>query len=89
MSFLLLIAVMGEGSIANDGRKLSPKCVRVARPTLFGYIETRDEFEFYVNQLFRRLQSGELKVKVHNVYPLEQAAQAHIVGALAAVCVTC
>lgn len=59
-------------------RKLSPKCVKIARPTLFGYIETREEFEFYVNELFDLLKSGQLKVKVHNVYPLEQTAQAHI-----------
>ncbi|CEL03197.1 Putative Podospora anserina S mat genomic DNA chromosome 1, supercontig 6 [Aspergillus calidoustus] len=57
--------------------KLSPKCVKIARPTLFGYIETREEFEFYVNELFGLLKSGELKVKVHKVYPLDQVAQAH------------
>ncbi|KAL4904935.1 hypothetical protein BDW74DRAFT_178505 [Aspergillus multicolor] len=57
--------------------KLSPKCVKVARPTLFGYIETREEFEFYVNELFKLLKSGDLKVKVHKVYPLDQVAQAH------------
>ncbi|KAL3470922.1 hypothetical protein BJX99DRAFT_250840 [Aspergillus californicus] len=57
--------------------KLSPKCVKVARPTLFGYIETREEFEFYVNELFNLLKSGQLKVKVHKVYPLDQVAQAH------------
>lgn len=59
-------------------RKLSPKCVKVARPTLFGYIETREEFEFYVNELFSLLKKSKLQVKVHKVYPLEQAAQAHI-----------
>ncbi|KAL4890165.1 hypothetical protein BDV59DRAFT_195111 [Aspergillus ambiguus] len=57
--------------------KLSPKCVKVARPTLFGYIETREEFEFYVNELFTLLKSGQLKVKIHQIYPLEQVAQAH------------
>ncbi|KAL3464274.1 hypothetical protein BJX64DRAFT_275990 [Aspergillus heterothallicus] len=58
--------------------KLSPKCVKVARPTLFGYIETREEFEFYVNELFSLLKSGQLKVKIHKVYPLDQVKQAHI-----------
>ncbi|KAL2862370.1 quinone oxidoreductase family protein [Aspergillus lucknowensis] len=57
--------------------KISPKCVKVVRPTLFGYIETREEFEFYVNELFNLLKSGQLKVKVHNVYPLDQVIQAH------------
>ncbi|KAE8149154.1 putative quinone oxidoreductase [Aspergillus avenaceus] len=58
--------------------KISPKCVKVARPMLFGYIETREEFEFYVNELFSLLKSNQLKVKVHGVYPVEQVRQAHI-----------
>lgn len=57
--------------------KLSPKCVKIARPTLFGYIETREEFDYYTNELFSMLQSGKLKVKVHKVYPLEDIAQVH------------
>ena len=65
-------------SYGESARKLSPKCVKVARPTLFGYIETREEFEFYVKELFTLLQSGQLKVNVHKVYPLQDAAQAHI-----------
>lgn len=51
--------------------------MKVARPTLFGYIETREEFEFYVNELFNQLQSGQLKVRIHKVYPLDQVRQAH------------
>ncbi|RAH44465.1 quinone oxidoreductase family protein [Aspergillus brunneoviolaceus CBS 621.78] len=58
-------------------QKLSPKCVKVARPQLFGYIETREEFEFYVNELFSLLQSNKLKARVHKVYPLEDVAEAH------------
>lgn len=60
--------------------KLSPKCVKIARPTLFGYIETREEFEFYTNDLFRLLSSGQLKTKIHKVYLLEEIAQVHIVS---------
>ncbi|OQD76524.1 hypothetical protein PENDEC_c004G06048 [Penicillium decumbens] len=56
---------------------LSPKCVKIARPTLFGYIETREEFEYYTNELFSLLQSGQLKVKIHKVYPLEDIIQVH------------
>ncbi|PKY03659.1 NAD(P)-binding protein [Aspergillus campestris IBT 28561] len=84
-----LEAVMKKGTIVWFGNasgpvpplplaKLTPKCVKVARPALFGYIDTREEFEFYVNELFGLLQSGELKVKIHKVYPLEQAVQAHL-----------
>ncbi|KAJ5246288.1 hypothetical protein N7468_001271 [Penicillium chermesinum] len=57
--------------------KLSPKALKVARPTLFTYIETREEFEYYTNELFRLLLSGELKVKIHKVYPLEDVVQCH------------
>ncbi|CAG7996177.1 unnamed protein product [Penicillium olsonii] len=57
--------------------KLSPKCVKIARPTLFGYIETREEFEYYTNELFSLLKSGQLKTKIHKVYPLEDIAQVH------------
>lgn len=47
---------------------------------LFGYIETREEFEFYANELFNLLKSGQLKVKIHKIYPLEQAEQAQRVS---------
>lgn len=60
--------------------KLSPKCVKIARPTLFGYIETREEFEYYTNELFSLLKSGQLKVKIHKVYPMEEIAQVHTVS---------
>ena len=72
---------------ANDlDRKLSPKCVKVARPTLFGYIETREEFEYYTNELFSLLKSGQLKTKIHKIYPLEEIAQVHKVRNLTFSC---
>lgn len=63
--------------LTRSNSKLSPKCVKIARPTLFGYIETREEFEYYTNELFSLLQSGKLKVKIHKVYPMEDVAQCH------------
>ncbi|PGH27884.1 hypothetical protein AJ80_00434 [Polytolypa hystricis UAMH7299] len=56
---------------------LSPKCVKVARPTLFGYIETREELEAYSSELFDLLTSGKLKVNIHKIYPLAEVQQAH------------
>lgn len=56
--------------------KLSLKNLKIARPQLFPYIETREEFESYVTELFGLLRFGKLKVRVHKVYPLEEAAQA-------------
>lgn len=46
---------------------------------LFGYIQTREEFEFYTNELFNLLKSGQLKVRIHKIYPLAEAAQAQSV----------
>ncbi|CAH0051367.1 unnamed protein product [Clonostachys solani] len=57
--------------------RLSPKCIKIARPTLFGYIATRDEFQHYSSELFQLLSSGELKVSIQKVYPLDKASQAH------------
>ena len=51
------------------------------RAMLLGYIETREEFEHYTNELFQLLKSGQLKTRIHKIYPLEEAAQAHIVCA--------
>lgn len=56
------------------------KNVKIARPQLFGYIQTREEFEFYTTELFRLLKSGELKTKVYKTYPLEDVAKAHEVS---------
>ncbi|PCD42917.1 hypothetical protein AU210_005441 [Fusarium oxysporum f. sp. radicis-cucumerinum] len=58
-------------------QQLSPKCVKIARPTLFGYITTREEFEYYSSQLFDLLQAGKLKVNIHGIYDLEEAQKAH------------
>jgi NADPH2:quinone reductase len=56
--------------------RLGSKCNKIVRPTLFGYIETREEFQFYVNELFNLLQSGHLKPRIHKIYDLKDAAQA-------------
>lgn len=57
--------------------KLSAKNISVMRPTLMNYTYTREEFEHYANDLFRLVKSGELKIRIHETYKLEDAAQAH------------
>ncbi|BCS25478.1 quinone oxidoreductase family protein [Aspergillus puulaauensis] len=57
--------------------RLSAKCIKIARPSLLGYIETREELEYYCNQLFRLLTSEKVKVQIHNIYPLTKVRQAH------------
>lgn len=56
--------------------RLSAKNVRLMRPTLFGYIATREEFEFYVKELFDFVLKDQLDVRIHEVYPLSEVARA-------------
>ncbi|KAI0392377.1 hypothetical protein F5Y17DRAFT_360484 [Xylariaceae sp. FL0594] len=58
--------------------RLSAKNARLMRPTLLGYVATRDEFEHYVDELFGFMQQKDgLNVKVHEVYPLSEVKRAH------------
>ena len=57
--------------------RLSAKNARLMRPTLFGYLVTREEFEHYVNELFDFVLKDKLDVRIHEVYPLSQVARAH------------
>lgn len=56
--------------------KLAPKCLKVARPQLFGYISTFDEVDFYADKLFEQLRAG-VKVHIHKIFSLEQIPLAH------------
>jgi len=56
--------------------RLSAKNIKLARPSLFGYLGTREEFETYSKELFSFVQKGELDVKIHEVYSLKDAARA-------------
>lgn len=57
--------------------RLSAKNARLMRPTLFGYVATREEFEHYVKELFDFVLKDKLDVRVHEVYPLSEVARAH------------
>lgn len=56
---------------------LSAKNLSICRPTLWGYTSTREEFEFYANQFFDQVKSSRMKIRIHEVYKLENVAQAH------------
>lgn len=58
-------------------QKLAANNATVLRPTLMNYIVTREEFEYYSNELFKMLKAGELIIKKHKIYPLEDVAEAH------------
>lgn len=58
--------------------KLSQKgSLFITRPTLGHYTATREELEWRANDVLQAIAGGELKLRIHKVYPLAEAAQAH------------
>ncbi|KAL7807011.1 hypothetical protein V8C44DRAFT_351457 [Trichoderma aethiopicum] len=58
--------------------QLGPKNVRLMRPIVNGYVADRADLERYTSELFDLVLSEKVEVKIHNIYPLKDAAQAHI-----------
>ncbi|KAK8869993.1 hypothetical protein IAR55_000563 [Kwoniella newhampshirensis] len=58
--------------------KLTPKALKVTRPSVFSLINTAEEFEYYTSELVKIVRDGGLKFAVHKVYELtaEDVAQA-------------
>jgi len=50
----------------------------VTRPTLWHYVGTRAELEWRAGKILDWVATGELKLRMEHIYPLEQAAQAQI-----------
>ena len=58
--------------------KLSQKgSLFFTRPTLAHYTLTREELEWRANDVLQSIARGELKLRIHKVYPLAEAVQAH------------
>jgi len=58
--------------------KLSQKgSLFITRPTLAHYTATREELEWRANDVLQWIARGEIKLRIHKVYPLAEAAQAH------------
>ena len=58
--------------------KLSQKgSLFITRPTLAHYTATREELEWRANDVLQSIARGELKLRIHKVYPLAEAGQAH------------
>lgn len=58
--------------------KLSQKgSLYVTRPTLVNYTATREELEWRANEVLQMIVRGDLKLRIHKVYPLAEAQQAH------------
>ncbi|KAF9618531.1 hypothetical protein IFM89_002226 [Coptis chinensis] len=54
---------------------LAAKSLFLIKPSLFHYIEARDELLKAAGELFTNVASGVLGVRVNHTYPLSQAAQ--------------
>jgi len=58
--------------------KLSQKgSLFITRPTLAHYTATREELEWRANDVLGSIAIGELKLRIHKAYTLEEAEQAH------------
>lgn len=56
---------------------MGPKNVKLMRPIVNGYVAAREDLEKYTAELFDLLKSEKIKIAVHEVYPLKDAARAH------------
>lgn len=58
--------------------KLSQKgSLYVTRPTLGHYTAAPEELAWRANDVMQMIASGDLKLRIHKVYPLDEAQQAH------------
>lgn len=55
---------------------LSPKNLKVLRPTLFGYTDTHEDWEKYTKILIESFNSGLLKLNIYKTYPLQNYNEA-------------
>ncbi len=49
----------------------------ITRPTLFHYTAKRDELELMAAELFGMVESGKIKIRIHQRYELDNAQKAH------------
>ncbi|KAF1955726.1 NAD(P)-binding protein [Byssothecium circinans] len=56
--------------------RLTPKNVKLLRPTVMNYITTRDELKQYTAELWKFIEKDGLNVRIHDVYPLKDVVRA-------------
>ena len=68
-----------SGPVTNiDVKKMiQPKSLYFTRPTMWHYLETRNELEEGVDKLFENIKVGKIKVEIFKKYKLEEVVQAH------------
>ena len=80
---MVLLAATVYPAANLDPSRLAARNITITRPSLHGYIETREEFKFYCDELFRLIAGEKFTVRIHEVYPLKEVARAHNVSSLA------
>ncbi|RLV90130.1 putative quinone oxidoreductase [Spathaspora sp. JA1] len=55
---------------------LSAKNIRILRPSLFGYIDTKQEWDFYSQKLLDLIKEGKLDFEISKTYDLKDYVQA-------------
>jgi len=76
--FLVLFGGSSGAVPPFDLIKLSQKgSLYITRPTLAHYTATHEELEWRANDVLQAIVRGELKLRIHKVYPLAEAVQAH------------
>ena len=76
--YLVLFGGSSGAVPAFDLIRLSQKgSLFITRPTLAHYTASREELEWRAGDVLGMIARGELKLRIHKTYPLEEAAQAH------------
>ena len=76
--FLVLFGGSSGAVPPFDLIKLSQKgSLYITRPTLAHYTATREELEWRANDVLRWIVAGDLRLRIHKMYPLTDAAEAH------------
>jgi NADPH2:quinone reductase len=68
-----------SGSLENiDVKKsIQPKGLYFTRPSMWHYLNTRDEMQEGANKIFESIKLGKIKIEIFKKYRLDEAAQAH------------
>ena len=61
----------------NVPKSLQPKGLYFIRPSMQQYLSTREEIDEAAKILFKKVESGEIKIEIFKKYKLENIIQAH------------
>ena len=61
----------------NVPKSLQPKGLYFIRPSMQQYLSTREEIDEAAKILFKKVESGEIKIEIFKKYKLENVVEAH------------